>query len=177
MCESMILPRCRILAVCLFLCTAASAFAAQKECITADEASKHLNKEVCVTAHIYDIVELPNGTRFLDVCSPDTKDDLCRFTLVSYWEDHDEVGELRKYKDMDVHIRGIVRSMHGRAGIVLSHVRQFYGGPPKFKPNPLLARGFSADQQRPPISDPNLRRQGGGRGFMNNRNQTTRPTQ
>jgi len=26
--------------------------------------------------------------------------------------------------------------------MVVSHARQFYGGPPKFKPNPLLARGF-----------------------------------
>ena len=59
----------------------------------------------------------------------------------------DEVGELKKYRDMDVQIRGIVQPMHGRAGMVLSHARQFYGGPPKFKPNPLLARGFSAEQE------------------------------
>ena len=65
-----------------------------------------------------------------------TTDDQCRFTVVSYREDHDEVGELKKYRDMDVQIRGIVQPMHGRAGIVLSHARQFYGGPPKFKPNP-----------------------------------------
>ena len=42
------------------------------------------------------------------------------------------------------HVRGIVQPMHGRAGMVLSHARQFYGGPPKFKPNPLLIRGFAA---------------------------------
>ena len=42
-------------------------------------------------------------------------------------------------------------------GMVLSHARQFYGGPPKFKPNPLLARGFNAEQERPPVNDPNLR--------------------
>jgi hypothetical protein len=99
---------------------------------------------------------------------------------VSLWEDHDEVGELRKYRDMDVHIRGIVRPMHGRAGMVLSHARQFYGGPPKFRPNPMLARGFNAEQSRPPVSDPNLRSQSGGRAFMNSRDQEarseTRPT-
>jgi hypothetical protein len=147
----------------------------QKPCVTAEEASKLLNKDVCISAHVYDVVQLPDGTRFLDVCTPQTPDDACRFTVVSLWEDHDEVGELRKYRDMDVHIRGIVRPMHGRAGMVLSHARQLYGGPPKFRPNPMLARGFSAEQSRPPVSDPNLRSQGGGRAFMNSRDQETRP--
>jgi len=152
----------------LALLLPAPAFAGgQKPCLTADEASKLLNKDVCVTAHIYDVVELPDGTRFLDICTPETPDDNCRFTLVSLWEDRDEVGELRKYRDMDVRVRGIVRPMHGRAGMVVSHARQFYGGPPKFKPNPKLVRGFSAEQSRPPVNDPNLHAQGGHRGFMN----------
>jgi hypothetical protein len=133
----------------------------KKPCVTADEATRLVNKDVCVTAHIYDVVELPDGTRFLDVCSPETPDEKCRFTILSLWEDREDVGELRKYRDMNVQVRGIVRPMHGRAGMVLSHARQFYGGPPKFKPNPKLARGFNADQSRPPINDPNLRSQGG----------------
>jgi hypothetical protein len=147
----------------------------QKTCVTADEASLLLNKDVCVTAHIYDVVELPDGTRFLDICTPETSDDKCRFTFVSLRDDRDEVGELRKYRDMDVHVRGIVRSMHGRAGMVVSHARQFYGGPPKFKPNPKLLRGFNADQDRPAVNDPNLRSQGGRRTFMNSRDQETIP--
>ncbi len=119
-----------------------------KPCVTADEASKMLNKDICISAHIYEVVELPDGTRFLDVCSPDTPDEHCRFTIISLREDRDAVGELRKYSDLDVHLRGMVRPMHGRAGMVLSHTRQFYGGPPRFKPNPRLARGFSGEQQR-----------------------------
>ena len=91
------------------------------------------------------------------------------------FKDQGEVGELSKYRDMDVRIRGIVQPMHGRAGMVLSHARQFSGGPPKFRPNPKLARGFNADQSRTPIADPNLRPQGSGRAFMNNRDQETRP--
>jgi len=142
-----------------------------QHCVTAEQASAMVNKDVCVSAHVYDVVELPDGTRFLDVCSPDTPDDKCRFTIISLWEDHDDVGELRKYRDMDVQIRGIVRPMHGRAGMVLNHARQFNGGPPKFKPNPMLARGFNAQQDRPPINDPNLRSQGGRRAFMNSREQ------
>ena len=147
----------------------------QKPCVPADQAFGKLNKDICISAHVYDVVELPDGTRFLDVCTPQTPDDACRFTIISLWEDHGEVGELRKYRDMDVDVRGIVQSMHGRAGMVLSHARQFYGGPPKFKANPKLARGFSADQSRPPVNDPGLRSQGGGRAFMNTRDRETRP--
>jgi hypothetical protein len=64
--------------------------------------------------------------------------------------------------------------MHGRAGMVLSHARQFNGGPPKFKPNPKLARGFNAEQDRPPVNDPNLRSQGSHRAFMKTINQESR---
>jgi len=154
----------------------ALAFAGQqKPCVTADEATKLIDKDVCISAHIYDVVELPDGTRFLDVCTPDTPDAQCRFTIVSLSEDREEVGELRKSRDMDVQVRGIVRPMNGRAGMVVSHARQFHGGPPKFKPNPKLARGFNAEQDRPPLYDPNLRTQGGRRAFMNTRDKESMP--
>jgi hypothetical protein len=156
----------------LAVCAPLFAFAGKtRPCVTADQAARMVNKDVCISAHVYEVVELPDGTRFLDVCSPQTPDDQCRFTVVSLAEDRDDVGELKKYRDADVHLRGIVQPMHGRAGMVLSHSRQFYGGPPKFKPNPLLARGFTADQEHPPIADPNLRPQGGRRAFMNNKDQ------
>jgi hypothetical protein len=160
----------------LAVCAPILAFAGKpKPCIPADQAGKMLNKDVCVSAHVYDVVELPDGTRFLDVCSPQTPDEQCRFTVVSLPEDRSEVGELKKFRDADVEIRGVVQPMHGRAGMILSHARQFYGGPPKFKPNPLLARGFSADEERGPVRDPNLRRQGGRRAFMNTRDQEPLP--
>jgi hypothetical protein len=167
--------RCPLWLAFVVVCFPISAFAgAPKECVTADEASKRLNKDVCVTAHIYEIVELPNGTRFLDVCPQQTPDDSCHFTIMSLREDRGEVGELLRYRDTDVHIRGVVQSMHGRYGMVLSHARQFYGGPPKFKPNPKLMRGFDAEQDRRPVNDPNLHSQGGRRAFMNTRDQSPR---
>ncbi len=147
----------------------------QKPCVSADQATKLVNKDVCVTAHIYNVVELPDGTRYLDVCSPDTPDAECRFTIINPWEDREDVGDLRKFRDMDVHVRGIVKPMHGRAGLVLNHVRQFYGGPPKFAPNPRLLHGFAGDQERPPVSDPNLRSSGGHRSFMSGRQQESIP--
>ena len=160
-----------ILVLCPWLALAGS----RKPCVPAEEAMKMVDKDVCVTAHVYDVVELPNGTRYLDVCAPDTPDERCRFTIVSQWEDRNEVGELRKYRDMNVHVRGIVRSMNGRAGILVSHARQFYGGPPKFRPNPKLLHGFTAEGDRPPVRDPNLQSHGGRRAFMNSRDQVAAP--
>ena len=140
--------------------------AGPRPCVTADEATKMMNKDVCITAHVYEVVELPDGTQFLDVCTPETPDERCRFTIVSFFDDRDLVGESHKYRNMNVHVRGIVRSIHGRAAMVVSHARQFYGGPPKFRPNPRLARGFNGRQQKAPLFDPNLRTQGRGRSFM-----------
>ena len=166
---------CRYLGTILLLCSPSSSLFAvhPKPCIPTDEAAKLVNKDVCIETHIYDVVELPDGTRFLDVCPPNTPDDKCRFTIVSLREYREEVGELRKFRDADVHVRGIVQPMHGRNGMMLSHARQFYGGPPKFKPNPKLLRGFSGDQTKPPVADPNLRPHGGHRAFMNSRDQET----
>ncbi len=163
-------------AFAMFLvCAPGVAFAGKSTpCVTAEQAAKMLNKNVCISAHVYDVVQLSDGMRFLDVCSPQTPDSDCRFTIVSLWEDRGTVGELNKYRDQNVEVRGIVQPMHGRAGMVLSHARQFYGGPPKFKPNPLLAHGFNAEESRVPIRDPNLRAQGGRRAFMNSRDQETR---
>jgi hypothetical protein len=161
----------RLLVLALFVASVSPiAFAGRpKPCITAEEAAKLANKDVCIEAHVYDVVEMQDGTRFLDVCAPETPDDKCVFTVVSLREDRGEVGELRKYRDADVHLRGIVQPMHGRRGMLLSHARQFDGGPPKFRPNPKLLRGFTGEQGKPPIADPNLRPHGGHRAFMNTR--------
>jgi len=162
--------------VVMIACARVMGFSAQpKQCITPDEAARLLNKDVCIVAHVYDVVELTDGTRFLDVCPPGTPDEKCRFTIVSLNSDRTEVGELRKYRDTDVHVRGIVQPMHGRSGMMLSHARQFNGGPPKFRANPEPLRGFNGETSKPPVSDPNLRQQGGHRGFMNTRDQETLP--
>lgn len=144
-----------------------------KPCIEPTDVNKYLNKDVCISAHVYDVVKLGDGVRFLDVCPPGTRDADCHFTIVSLPQDWNEVGELEHYRNADVHVRGIVQSVHGQAGMLLSHARQFYGGPPKFRPNQLLIRGFAGDTEKPVVHDPNLRSQGGHRGFMNSNNRET----
>src|SRR5580700_11948188 len=113
------LSRC-CLVMAFLACAPAFLFAgSSKACVAADQATQMLNRNICVSAHVYDVVELTDGTRFLDVCSPQTPDDKCRFTVVSFAEDRNDVGELKKYHDADVQIRGLVQPMHGRAGMVL----------------------------------------------------------
>ena len=160
-----------------FVLTATTGLAASENpCVTADEGAKMLKKDICISTHIFDVVEVVDGTRYLDTCSPSTPDERCRFMIVSPLEDRKAVGDLEKYRDKDIQIRGTVRKIGDRPGIFLTDVRQLSRGKPGFKPNPLLAHGFNAEASRPPVSDPNLRHQGGRRAFMNTRNQQPIPT-
>jgi len=134
-----------------------------------------INKDACVTAHIYDVVELADGTRFLDVCPSNVPDTDCRFILMSLRDDRDDVGDLRRYRGQDVSVRGTMRPMHGRMGMVISHMRQFSGGPEKFKPNPKLLRDFNGQSDRMPVRDPNLAPSGRHRSFMNSQDRETLP--
>jgi hypothetical protein len=150
---------------------------AGKQCRPVAEAAQdqNRNRDICVTAHVYSVVELKDGTRFLDVCPADLPDDQCRFTLVSMNADRDDVGDLRKYRDQNIALRGVVRATHGRMGIVISHVRQFSGGPEKFRPNPRLLRDFNGQSDKMPVRDPNLSDGGRHRSFMNTSNKEELP--
>ncbi|MGC9158838.1 MAG: hypothetical protein ACP5FH_07585 [Terracidiphilus sp.] len=146
-----------------------------RPCVTVDQASKMTGKSLCVAAHVYDVVQLPDGTRFLDVCSPQTPDSACRFTIISLRQDRKDVGDLSQYRGRDVRIRGVVQPVRGRAEMILSHIRQFSGGRPRFRPNPMLLGGFDASQDLPSVYDPNLYAHGRSRSFMNSRDQESLP--
>ncbi|HEY0795164.1 MAG TPA: hypothetical protein VGD64_05235 [Acidisarcina sp.] len=125
----------------------------ERRCFVPDEAMQHLNKVVCISAHVYKVVELADGTRFLDVCSSEARDEDCRFSIVSRAEDRADVGDLSALRDKDIDIRGTVRPFGGRSEIELTHVRQLHGGPEKFRPSPALLAGFSAEHEKPGFND------------------------
>lgn len=145
--------------VVVFLCFLLSSIALRgaRTCYSPGEALTHENKDVCVTAHVYDVIELSDGTRFLDLCSPETPDSECIFTVMSLNSDRKEVGDLDQYREHDIELRGVVHAYRGRGEILLSHARQFHGGAEKFHPNPALLHGFSADNGKPAFSDPAMR--------------------
>lgn len=118
---------------------------AKRVCIEPENALKHVNKEVCVAAHVYRVVDAADGIHFLDVCSPETPDAECHFFVLSFSKDEKAVGNLQDLVDQTIHIRGTVHTIQGRAEIVLSSQKQLHGGKEKFKPNPQLVRTFSAE--------------------------------
>ena len=127
---------------------------AAKPCFDMLEAGRHLNQDVCISAHVYDVIELADGTRFLDVCSPETSDAACHFTVISLRQDRKEVGDLEALRDREIDIRGTVHSFADRSGIILSEARQLHGGAEKFHPNPALLNGFSAADGKSAFADP-----------------------
>ena len=134
--------------------------AATASCYHPDDAIHHLNKNLCISAHVYAVVELADGTRFLDVCRPETPDAQCRFLIVSLRQDRKDVGDLEQLRSRDIEIRGTVHSFNDQSGIILSHARQLHGGAEKFRPNPALMKGFAAEDGKAAFDDPAFK--GGG---------------
>ena len=137
--------RTRLWLLPLLIAVAPFAIASNKRCLVPNEALAHINKSVCVTAHVYRVVDAANGTHFLDVCSPKTADIDCHFFVVSFSRDEKSVGDLQTLVNQTIHIRGTVQTVQGRADIVLSSKQQLHGGKEKFHPNPQLVKSFSAE--------------------------------
>ncbi len=118
-------------------------------CVPIDDGHLRTSHDTCVAAHVYDVVTLDNGTRFLDLCSPDTADAQCRFSVVSYSADRRSVGELSQFRGKDVEIRGTVALYGQRYLMVLNNDGQLRHGPARFQPDPRLLSGFSAEDSQP----------------------------
>lgn len=142
--------------------------ASRRACYTPAESAEHIDKDICVAAHIYRVEEALDGTRLLDVCGvtapqSDKTADVhsavlisCPLLVISLAQDRREVGTLESVTDKDVQLRGTVHSMHGQNVLLVSHARQFQDGPEKFRPNPDLLRGFTADEAATAFRDPGM---------------------
>ena len=138
----------------LFLPFIALPALAARPCLLPDEAATRSDKEICLSAHVYQLTEASDGTRYLDICSPGTANGDCRMTILSLAVDRKEVGELDNVVGQDIHLRGVVHTLHGQSTMLLSHTRQFNDGPEKFRPNPALLAGFGAESSKTAIKDP-----------------------
>lgn len=113
-------------------------------CSSADGAL-HASSDACIAGHVYDVVTVAGGTRFLDLCSPDTPDESCHVSIVSYKQDRPEVGDLEAFRGKDISVRGALQVFDGRYVVVLNDQRQLHGGAARFTPDPRLMRGYAAD--------------------------------
>jgi hypothetical protein len=137
----------------LFILTAilpaAAAHARDLTCTPADN-TLHTSADTCLAAHVYDVVTVTGGTRFLDLCSPDIPDESCHLSIVSYKKDSRQVGDLTAFRGKDISIRGAVQKFDGRYVIVLNDQRQFHGQPARFIPDPRLLRNSPGEEDQDP---------------------------
>jgi hypothetical protein len=135
-----------LLSVLIVFLLFSSAAVAKTACIQPEQALHHVNKTVCVEAHVYRVVNAGDGIHFLDVCSPATSDADCHFFLLSSDEDKKLTGSLQSLVGQTIQIRGRVRTIQGRADMIFSTKQQLHGGKEKFHPNPVLLHSFSAEE-------------------------------
>ncbi len=127
------------------LLPAAIAHARTPACLPTENVSLRPSEDTCLQAHVFDVVTVPGGTRFLDLCSPDTADDACRVSVVSYAGDRKHVGDLETIRGKDISIRGAMQNYNGRYVLILNDERQLHGGAAHFTPDPRLLRRTSAE--------------------------------
>jgi hypothetical protein len=135
------------------LVVAASCFA-EHPCYAPAQASGHAGKDICLTAHVYAVLDSVDGTRYLDVCPASTPDKSCLVTVISLAADRKSVGSLQGFINQDIHVRGVLHATEGHYYLLLSDARQLHGGAEKFRPNPELTRGFGADSGGMAFRDP-----------------------
>lgn len=118
-------------------------------CLTLEELQMRTSRDVCIAAHVYDVVTIENGTRFLDLCSAETSDNQCRFSVVSYRADRTSVGNLEQLSGKNVEIRGAIQKFGSRYVMILNDDGQLHHRQPRFRPDPRLLAGFSAEDSQP----------------------------
>ena len=136
-----------LLAIALLL--APPILANEPACLTLDELQLRTARDACIAAHVYNVVTVENGTRFLDLCSPETSDAQCRFTVVSYREDHTSAGNLEQLSGRNIEVRGAIEKFGSRYRMILNDDGQLHHRQPRFRPDPRLMTGFSAEDSQP----------------------------
>ena len=138
-------PMLPAMAILLALPAAAS----MPACTALDDGQLRPSHDACVAAHVYNVVTVENGTRFLDLCSPETADAGCRFSIVSYSADRTSVGNLELLRNTNVEVRGAIQKFGTRYLMVLNDDGQLHHRAPHFRPDPRLLSGFSAADSQP----------------------------
>ena len=136
-----------LLALALLL--APPVLASPPTCFPLDDLEMRTARDVCIAAHVYNVVTVENGTHFLDLCRPETADAQCRFSIVSYNADHGSVGNLEQLRGKDVEIRGAIQRYGSRYLMILNDEGQLHHQAPHFRPDPRLLSAFSAEEGAP----------------------------
>lgn len=122
------------------------------ECIPIHEAAQHIGETRCVTGKVVRVKVGVKGVHFLDFCEDQMA---CPFSVVVFYDDLKDVGDVRRLAGRTIEIRGAVKIYDGRPEIILNRISQIEGGaamiPPLPKNYDVENRGhFSAGRLRPP---------------------------
>jgi hypothetical protein len=95
--------------------------ASKHDCVSVDEASKHVGTTQCVSGTVLHVDDGRDGLTFLNFCK-DAK--ACPFTVIVLPEDIRKVGDIRQLEGRQIEIKGTIEDHDGRAGITLRHTGQ-----------------------------------------------------
>lgn len=130
--------RSRAFGFAMLLC-ASSASASQ--CISIEEAAKHVGETKCVTGKVLHVKQGNGGTHFVDFCE-DYR--MCPFTVVVFASNLKHVGDVRQLEGKQIEIHGPIKEYDGRAEIILERTSQLDGEAAKI---PALPKGYDVEKK------------------------------
>jgi DNA/RNA endonuclease YhcR with UshA esterase domain len=93
-------------------------------CVSFDEASKHVGTIACVSGTVLAVEDGRKGTKILNFC----KDKTCPFTVVVFPADLKKMGDVRQLEGRQIEIKGTIQDYDGRAEIILRRSQQLGKG-------------------------------------------------
>ncbi len=103
------------------------------DCISIQDAGKHVGETRCVTGKVVRVKAGVNGVHFLDFCEDQMA---CPFTVVVFERDLKDVGDVRRLAGRTIEIRGALKLYDGRPEIILNRISQITGGAAMIPPLP-----------------------------------------
>ena len=95
------------------------------DCVSFDEASKHVGATQCVSGTVLHVENGSKGVTFLNFCK---EPKACPFTVVVFPADLKKMGDVRQLEGRQVEIKGTIRDYDGRAEIILRRSQQLGEG-------------------------------------------------
>lgn len=95
------------------------------DCVSFDEASKHVGASQCVRGTVLHVETGTKGVTVLNFCKEPKS---CPFTVVVFPADLKKMGDVRQLEGQQIEIKGTIQDYDGRAEIILRRSKQLGEG-------------------------------------------------
>jgi DNA/RNA endonuclease YhcR with UshA esterase domain len=95
------------------------------DCVSFDEASKHVGASQCVRGTVLHVETGTKGVTVLNFCK---RPKACPFTVVVFPADLKKMGDVRQLEGQQIEIKGTIQDYDGRAEIILRRSKQLGEG-------------------------------------------------